>query len=326
MIEDGSNPLWCEIQSVWHASCNAGFLFGVEGTFLAPVGEPEQSVIMTDLNTEGTYAGSPHSSLGAGIRTWLGLQRCGRGFRFQYWHFGNEEIRAEPAVPINGQPAFDEAFFLRADTIDIEFIQGLGCFFDWAIDSSIGARYAKLERNGTVIGYGTVGNGVDLYGLAMGANEIEGSGFTFSLGGRRQIWCDSGWHTIWSYRGSLLWVDSVASALTEANAATKDPSAIAHSRDQAFACEDGGENVYVSEVQLGIQYEHCLCCVPARLFFRAAFEYQHWNTGSVSARSDSYAFLQGSSPEFGGRVDANSNAHDGDLDLIGFVFGVGLTY
>ncbi len=326
VIDDGSGPLWGEIEDGCYDVCQAGLVFGVEATFLAPTGEPNQKVVLTDLVTGQAYSGSPRPSLGAGIRTWVGLQRNGWGFRFQHWHFGNEELYPNPAVPIGGQPAFNEAFFLRIDTIDIELTQGLPCFLGWKMDSSFGGRYAKLERNLTVVGYGTVDNDVDLYGLAMGANDMEGSGITFSLQGRRPIGCDGGWHTFWRYRGSLLWSDSTASALTEANAVTEDPVGSANSRDQAFAHRDNTENVFISEIQLGVQYERCLNCLPAILFFRAAFEYQHWNTGSVSARSNSFAYLQGGPPAFGGRVDARSNAHDGDLDLVGFTFATGLTY
>jgi hypothetical protein len=55
-------------------------------------------------------------------------------------------------------------------------------------------------------------------------------------------------------------------------------------------------------------------------------EYQHWDTGNVLAQSNSFAFLRGGAPPFGARVDASAIAHDGDLDLLGFVLGAGLCY
>jgi hypothetical protein len=209
--------------------------------------------------------------------------------------------------------------------VDIELTQGF-CFGQWRIDSSFGGRYARLERNATIVGYGTVGNGVNLYGFAMGAHEVEGPGLTFSLGGRKQLhWLPCGWQAYWRYRGSLLWTDSIASALTEANAISKDPMGAANSRDKAYACEE--QDVYISEVQLGIQYERCLECCPAVFFFRTGFEFQHWATGDALAQTNSFAFLHdGDLANFGGRVDAFANAHDGDLSLIGFMIGAGLTY
>ena len=324
--DDESPTLWCEIREACHATCAAGLMFGVEGTFLGPIGEPEQTVTLTDLITERAYTGSPHASLGAGVRTWLGLQRCGRGIRFQYWHLGNDSVHAIPVAPIDGEPAFVESFYLRADAVDIEFIQRLSCFCDWTLDTSFGGRYARLERNSTVVGYGTLGNGVDLYGLATGGNEIEGAGLTFSFCGRKPIGCNGCWHTFWSYRGSFLWADSTVSALTEANAVTTDPLGAANSRDQAFLYRDNTEHMYISEIQLGVQYERSLRCFPTKLFLRAALEFQHWTTGDTLARTNSYAFLHDGPEEFGGRVDASSDAHDGDLDLLGFAFAMGLTY
>jgi hypothetical protein len=84
--------------------------------------------------------------------------------------------------------------------------------------------------------------------------------------------------------------------------------------------------VFISEIQLGVQYERCLRCFPTKLFFRAALEFQHWTTGDTSAWSDSFAFLHDGPDEFGGRVDASADAHDGDLDLLGFAIAFGLTY
>jgi len=324
-MEDCSGQLWGDVWDVCCSYCRGGLIGGVEGTFLAPIGEPSQTVILTDLMTGQAYSGTSDPSLGAGVRAWLGLERNGWGFRVQYWHFGNEEIEADPTVPSDGEPTFDDVFYLNAYTVDIELTQAM-CFGAWRIDSSLGGRYARLERNATVVGYGTLGNGVDLYGLAMGANDMDGSGFTFSIAGRKPLCCCCGWHLFWRFRGSLLWTCSCASVLTEANAVTDNPVGAAHSRDMASACTDDSEDVFITEVQWGVQYERCLCCIPATLFFRAALEYQHWNTGDVFAQTNSFAFLQGASPALGGRVDAVSDAHDGDLDLIGFVLGGGLTY
>ena len=148
------------------------------------------------------------------------------------------------------------------------------------------------------------------------------------LGGRKPFACFCGWYGFWSYRGSLLWADSTASVLTEANAVIKAPigAATANSQDKAFASKDHSENVYISEFQLGVEYCQPLCCVPARFFFRASLEYQLWRTGDVAASSNSFAFLTGSPPPFGGQVDATADAHDGGLDLFGLVVSAGISF
>ncbi|MGE0375009.1 MAG: hypothetical protein AB7I48_21900 [Planctomycetaceae bacterium] len=297
---------------------------GVEGTFLVPIDEPTQRVILTDLVTDRQWSGEPHGSLGAGVRTWVGLQKCGWGVRFRYWHFGNDNVDPEPEVPVWAQPTIVESYHLEANVLDFELTQRffMHC---WQIDTSFGARYADLERYMQVVGFGQVGNGVDLYGLAMGANQLDGTGFTASIGGSRQIHPCSNWFLYWTYRGSVLWADSTVSVLTDATAFTSNPPGSANARNHANASADHNENVFISEAQLGLEYRICTCRC-GQWAFRGGVEFQHWDTGDLFAQSDSYAFLAGGPPAFGGDVYSSADAHDGDLDLIGFVFGVEWTY
>ncbi|HEX5103142.1 MAG TPA: hypothetical protein VFV87_04995 [Pirellulaceae bacterium] len=329
VIVDGYGS-WDDIYGMCSVCCCSGLFLGVEGTFLAPVGEPTTGVLLTDLVSGATYSGTSQPGLGAGVRTWLGLQNCnGTGFVVRYWTFGNQVINPDPVVPVNKQPAFHNSYFLNAYALDIEMIQRF-CWHGTRWYATFGGRYARLERNQLVAGYGTVGD-VSLYGLAQAANEIEGAGFTTSLWATGPLCgcclpCGFNWYG--GARISILWADSLASAYTEANAAVKPPigAAVANSIDAAFASKDHSETIFIAEAQAGIQYEHCLPCHNAIFFARAGFEYQHWNTGDVFAGSNSFAFLAGGPPPFGGRVDAFANAHDGNLDLIGFVLGAGLTY
>jgi hypothetical protein len=325
-VDGCSNQLCGDLMGFCGACCDAGMIVGFEGTFLAPMGEPHQRVVLTDLTSDHVFSGSSRSGLGCGVRTWLGLQRCGWGFRVGYWHFSDETIEGEPAVPEEGQATFCESFALKANALDLELTQGL-CWGCWRIGASFGGRWARLERTSTVAGYGILGNGVELCGLAAGATDIEGPGFTFSFDGRRPLGCCfCGWNLYWRYRGSVLWVCPAAYAMADATAVTAFPTGTAHARNEAYACADGTTNAFISEVQFGLQYERCLCCMPATVFFRAGVEYQHWTTGEAYAMSDSFAFLEGGPPAFGGRVDASADAHDGDLDLFGFVLSAGLTW
>ncbi len=346
------NEVWGNVWGACYGCCKSGVIGGVEGTFLAPIGEPSQSVTLTNLLNNNVFRGQSNPGLGAGVRAWLGFQHLnGWGYKVRYWHFGNNAMDLNPVVPVS-TPAFYENFFLESDIVDVELTQKF-CIGCWKVDTSFGGRWARLQRNSSVVGFANLGN-VNLYGLATGANAIEGAGFTFSLGGRRRVdWClpfavpgchgaacdvnnplacckpKGCWHVFWKMRGSLLWADSTAWALTETTAAIIPPvgAAVANSRNSAFATKDHSENVFIAEAQLGLQYERCLTCLPATFFFRAAAEYQHWETGNVMASANSFAFLQGGGPPaFGGRADAAANAHDGDLDLVGFVLGAGITY
>jgi hypothetical protein len=323
IMEGDSCHLWTDLSGVCCNCCDCGLYGGLEGTFLFPIGEPVRTVKMTNLKTGKVEEGFADPGLGAGLRAWGGIQRCGCGFRVQYWHLGANYIHPNPVVP-KKVPAFDEAYYLQADTLDIELTRAF-CCGHWRIDTSFGGRYARLQRNATVVGYGTAG-GVDLYGLAMGAHELEGSGFTFSIGTRTPLHFCCGLNFYFTYRGSVIWADAATSVLTEANAISADPVGAANSRDGAFVCTDNDERLYISELQLGLQYERCIPCCGAVFFVRGGMEYQHWNTGDLAATSSSYAFLQGGPPNVGGRVDAAADAHQGTLDLIGFVLGAGITY
>jgi len=342
--EDGTQiagDFW-GVTNTWFRS---GVYAGVEATFLAPIGTPDQTVYLTDLTNSNQYTARSTSGFGGGVRTWIGLQNNGWGFRVRYWRFGDEAIRSDPVVPIGAAPTVNAASYLRADVLDIELTQRY-FFLGHQIDSSFGARYAELERNSTVIGYGNLGNGVNLYGLAMGAYDIAGTGFTTSIGGRKPLhffWCrscnDCGgpcggqcarpcgrWLGFWNVRGSLLGADSTVSALTDANAVIKDPvTASAFSRNKASASKEQ-ETLGILELQLGIEYQRHLRCCPAIGFLRIGAEYQYWDTGDLVATSNSFAFLQGGTPAFGGRVDAVADASSGNLGLIGFTIGAGLTY
>ncbi len=319
-IQKGWGDVW---NGMWGGGGGGVFVGGVEGTFLVPLDEPSQSVTMTDLNTNRQWSGDPRGTLGGGVRTWIGLQKCGWGVRVRYWRFGVNNVAPDPDVPKWVEPTIVENYHLTANVLDFELTQR---FFVhcWQIDTSFGARYADLNRYIQTVGYGQVGNGVDLYGLAMGSNSLEGTGFTASIGGSRQLRPCSGWYFFWNFRGSALWADTMASVLTDATAFTAAPPASANARNHANSTA-AKEDVYIAETQVGLEYRIRSCCW-GQLAFRGGIEYQYWNTGNVLAQSQSFASLQGGNPPFGGDVTSTANAHDGDLDLIGFIFGLEWTY
>ncbi len=345
--EDGTQ-ISGDLFGAYNSWVKSGLYGGVEATFLAPIGVADQTVYLTDLTNNNQYTARSNTGFGGGVRTWIGLQNNGWGFRVRYWHFGDEAVRADPVVPIAAQPTTNSSSYLRADVLDIELTQRYH-FLGQQIDTSFGARYAELERNSTVVGYGDLGNGVNLYGLAMGAYDISGTGFTTSIGGRKPLqffWCRScdscgdtacgdqcarpcgRWLGYWNVRGSVLWADSTVSSLTDANAVINNGSTVgsAFSRNKASASKDHTETLGILELQLGVEYQRHLRWCPAIGFLRIGAEYQYWGTGNLAATSNSFSFLQGGTPAFGGRVDAVADASSGYLGLIGFTIGAGLTY
>jgi hypothetical protein len=354
--KDGS----CGVEH-WQQWCLGGLVTGVEFAFLGTLSEPSQSVTLTNLLTDQAYTGSTLPGGATGVRTWLGFQHAGGfGYRLGYQHIGVDRIDLDPTVPFidHGGTAFQNTYKLRADVFDVELTQRY-CLHMNTLDLSFGGRFASLKRNATALGYGTLGD-VDLTGLAVGANSLAGWGFTASISGRVPFgllwakhhgdekkephppfdWVHSriaccypgllcGWSWYWGLRGSILpCADSEAYALTEASAVVNTGPQIgaANARDQAYASKECSDTIMIGEARLGVQWETCCCCIPATFFFRTGLEYQHWETGNVYARANSFAFLHDGPDTIGGRADASAVATDGTLDLFGFFIGAGITY
>lgn len=333
VINEGWGDVWTQACDPW---CSLGaIIFGVEGTFLAPIDEPNQSVVFTDLTTGDQYRGTSDAGFGSGMRTWLGLQQNGTGARVRYWFFGSDHVDLDPDGNAAAHPVFIESYYLRATTVDAELFHEF-CFPEGhTLEASFGARYARLRRAGAVTGVGALG-GVDLLGVALAANELEGTGMTASIGGTRPLHCGQqkgcdpccaapALNFFWNLRGSILWADIETSVLTDAGADISGTAgnASAGSRDQAYTSVEC-ENVFTADVQVGLEYKFGFCCVPGIFSLRSGIEYQHWDTGDLEAGSQSTAFLveDADPPGFGGRSDARTNGDFGDLDLLGFFVGL----
>lgn len=313
-------------------ACPPGLFFGSQLTMLSPLGETAPVVKLEDLVAERTIISDADGGLGVGSRTWIGFRNpAGSGFRVSYWNFNAEMNTPSPVVPSIAQPTTLDAYYLAAQTVDIELMNGF-CFANGFLDISFGARYAKMDRNLTTLGYGEVGvpdAKVSLYSVGSIANSVDGLGFTASIGGRNLLLpmdCPPGpgpacgplgVSFFWNVRGSILWSETEAFARTEAHAFTKKfGGSTAFNSDSAYACTKD-DMVGIGEMQIGFEYQRCLKHFPGFLTIRFAVEGQYWGAGSVSARSDSTAFLIGGPPLFGGAASATAFSEAGDLSLLG---------
>ena len=43
---------------------------------------------------------------------------------------------------------------------------------------------------------------------------------------------------------------------------------------------ESSDDLFIGEVQAGIEWDFALRCLPAKAFFRTAFEYQYWDGSS----------------------------------------------
>ncbi|MEK0425641.1 MAG: hypothetical protein RJB11_1732, partial [Planctomycetota bacterium] len=324
------------IHGSWRSCCLAGCIGGIEGSFLSLQTGSLRSIVAGDLIKDQTLAKTPEDGFGAGYRTWVGMQNGAIGFRIVYWSFQNSFYEPSPnLIPWNSF-AFQDSSMLKAQTLDVEFLQRF-CIGNSSIETSLGARYASLDRSGLLQGSGKLG-GVNLLGSAATNCELEGWGGIASIGGLIPIFCKEDlepgcyhpWSLFWKCQGSALQAQSKVQAITMVNAIpSNDKFASAYSRDEAIADWDGV--IGVGMLQIGLDYRcpvSWINCQPAAFHLRSGFEGQYWQTGAVSVRSQSTATLAGdfNGSEFGGAITAKADANPEDIVLLGFFISASLSY
>lgn len=327
---------------------DSGVYGGASVSFIAPLREPRQQVALQDLTTGQIWFQDTSTGVGTGARMWLGIMPESQGFRAQVFTLAIDDVTLQPTVPLMAKPAFSSVSHADIDAFDLEYTQifGVGAH---CIESSLGVRFADVSVQANTVGYGDVGNGVSLYGLSMAACEMQGVGFTGSIGGHISLldivahsyekkdksagqpdnfpnWL-AGWGLFYLVRGSVLWSETSVGVLTDANAVTQGSiSGSAFSRNKATVNDDTQSVTGNFELNFGLEYERCLARLPSTLIFRAGFEYQRWSLGDLAANSNSAAFLVGGQDPFGGAVTATADRFDNYLDLFGIMVSVGLTY
>lgn len=330
----------------------AGLFVGYETTYLTVVGDSSQTVTLNDLLQGNSVSQEADAGLGLGFRTWAGLRSGNSGFRVAYWGFEEGYSSPSDAIGSLDNTLFATGYNLRAKTVDAELFQqfclpgGYPGSRDSSLYTSLGVRYAELERSAHTFGRGTVGDAdvgfADLAGEAYGATTLEGWGLTASIGGSHALrwhWLHARhapgyfapegcspimhpWSFVWGIRGAVLEADTQASALTEARAISFGDPNFAQLSD--FDADSWEGTVAMGHLQLGLEYRRHLRWCPSVLTVAAGFEGQYWETGDGNARSQSSV---GSFPlPSNGSVVATAEANDGNLGLIGGFFRAGLSY
>jgi hypothetical protein len=306
--------------------CSPGFqwIVGVEGTFFWPqFNRPFLRNTMTNnLGTEtilsNTSNGSAEGALIAAPRITFGVQGERWGLVGRYWYASNWGSNFSPSLPGSsdfGVQGFDG---FRAYTADLE-AQRRFCCCNWDMYGFGGLRYASINNDRNLIATNSFG-GPGLSTASFAGQQFNGTGITFGLLGMRPIWCDdSPVKLFFANRYSFLWgngadaVQTTATSIDGVNTLTSTNGAQAK----------GNGDLFIAEVQLGLQWDACLQCLPGRVFVRTALEYQYWdaNTG-VQASSTSFVNA------IANQTAATATATAGNMvfDLIGFNIGAGIMY
>lgn len=300
------------------------FVAAVEGTFFWP--QFNRQFLSTTLTNslgreviESTAVnGSAEGRLLAAPRVTAGIQGECWGLVGRYWlaSIGTAAFAPDlPNDPTYGVIGF-EAF--RAYTVDIE-LQRRFCWCNWDMYGFLGARYASLNDDRSLFGANSFGGPVLTAGGFAG-QQFNGTGLTFGFSGMRPIWCDdSPWKAYFVNRYSTLWGNGVSTARTFANARDTNGSAVTSNGAQAGSQGD----LFIAEVQLGLQWDCCCTCLPGRAFVRAGMEWQYWDTNyQAHAQSYSTALLTPG----GERAEAYAEADDMRFSLIGLTIGAGIMF
>jgi hypothetical protein len=313
---------------------------GVEATFLNPdlnnsfaqfgvIEAAEDRVDYFDTETTDT------DSFYLAPRIWIGVQGRKWGVNLRYFHLNANEGAYDPVLGSDGSwdgencgvPDFgySSCNTLEAYTIDLEVTRRV-CVHNCAMQFSMGVRHASLSQDEQISGAALTDDSA-VFGFASAHRESRGTGLVFGWYGRRPIFPCSCVHWFYNARFSPVWGPTQTASETGAMIAVTDPGAdvvgAAGSVNNASTYVD--DTMFIGEIQLGLEWEYGLRCLPANAFFRAAVEYQRWDGGRGYTAAGSFVGAEdnGDLTTFG---ETFASATEPQLDLVGLTLGTGLTW
>ncbi len=293
---------------------NRHWYVGVEATALVPNIKGRRAGTLLNNATGPTntfYTGGDVEHLIPAPRIWVGLQGECWGVQFRYWEMNDSGYDFRPLLLSDGIEAWER---LSLYTIDMELTRRLR-FRCTDMMASVGVRYAEFGNQSFAQAAEVIGpTNQDLAtGSVHSDRRHSGIGVTAALQGLRPI-RDGNWNLFWSVRGSILWGEGRNAV--QAGASVTGVTGSAEAVNGALAVSD--ESMFIGEMQLGVQRDFPLKCLPATAFFRAALEYQYWDAEN---NANSFAFSTASTGA--GRVDSFAGSGDKRLDMYGIALATG---
>ncbi len=316
---------------------------GVEATFLSP-----------DLNTFGTGVSIEEfeynrldsassfnddvDSVYLAPRIWIGVQGCKWGANLRYWHLQAGESSYDPPFgshgdwdgPGSGIPnfGFDSHNHLEAYTVDLEITRRLAVHDLW-MQFSAGVRHAEIWQDEGVTASGVTDDSM-MFAFGQANRNTRGTGLVFGWYGRKPLYPCSCVHWFYNLRFSTLWGPTETYAETGVLVGAVTPEAVAAAGSVNGASTYVDDNLFIGEVQLGLEWDYALRCLPANAFFRTAIEYQRWTGGQGYSAANSFAGVvvdDGINPSVQAAEGTAFAAADApELELIGLSIGTGLTW
>ena len=303
---------------------------GVAATFLAPSHNTGGgAAILTGNYATGTTTldrTATDRQMNISPRLWLGVQGETWGAVVRYWNWSSTVggLSEVPAfIPTAGNAGLFTQNYLHLQTLDAEVTRYLRARRS-DIWFSFGFRYAAFQRGSGLVNISRVGTVPTLINsTAMESTNFYGGGLTTGLFGKTPI---QGTNLSWIYSGraSVVW-DPSSKSLAMADVTYGGTRG-------AFNNFSGGTNsafstAFMSEVQLGLQYDRALRFVPGNAFFRGAFEWQYWNLNHGNAQTaNASGGLTPNTFPLGGFATAISRASGTTLDMLGFNLATGFNW
>ncbi len=272
-------------------------------------------------------------------RIWVGVQGCLWGANLRYFHLRAGEGSFDPTLGSDGQwdgpncgtPDFGYTSCndLEAYTVDLEITRRV-CLHDCWMQFSAGVRHAEIEHDASLIATALADDSV-IFGFAGAHRQTRGTGIVLGWYGRKPIFPCSCVHWFYNFHWSAVWGPTETAAETGVllSLTSQDPDAIATAGSVNGASTSVDDNLFIGEIQLGLEWDYALRCLPANAFCRVALEYQRWSGGQGFSAANSFA---GAAIDDGSTVttttigDALALADAPELDLIGLAVSTGLTW
>ena len=293
-----------------------------EATFFWP--QMNRNFLTTTVNSgagESNFAsnsalGSVEGGLLVAPRVTLGVQGCKWGLVTRYWYaspWASGFTSGDPSLAPAGVILFDD---FRAYTLDLE-VQRRGCIGNWTGYGLLGVRYAMVDNDRSLAAV-SIGADDTVHTASYASQQFGGTGVTFGFWGIRPICCDSPLKYFVANRYSILWGNGDVATQTTATVMNAN-TGFGTSTDGALATAQG--DLFIAELQLGLQWDAQLQCFPGRAFVRTAMEFQYWDANvGIIANSNSVA----STPT--GSATAAASAGDLLFRLMGFNIGAGIMF
>jgi hypothetical protein len=308
---------------------------GVEATFLSPdlnnLGATFEIEEISDSRDDWfTSQSNDVDSLYVAPRAWIGVQGCNWGANLRYWHLQAGEGGYDPTISdVHGWDAGypDAGYFtcsrLEAYTIDLELTRRF-CVHDHWMQASFGVRHAEIWHAESITGLADSTDGL-LSGFAHADRNTRGTGLVLGLYGRKPVFPCSCVHWFYNFRWSALWGPTETNSETFASVLVADENATATASSINGALTRVDDDLFIGEIQLGLEWNYALQCLPANAFCRFAVEYQRWYGGMGQTGALSFAGVT-VDDEFTTLATTSAGAAAPELDLIGFTLGAGLTW